>query len=286
MGAEARLKELGLELPTAAEADGNYVTAARSGNLLFLSGHGPLRDGRVVYQGKVGRDLTIEQGQEAARLTGLNLLASARDALGSLDRVRRVVKVLGMVQCADDFADHPKVINGFSDLMVEVFGDAGRHARSAVGMGSLPFGIAVEVEMILEVSGATGRAGSAPRRASTARDPKPAASLDRRSARARRVPTRAARPRRAPPAAGPARRHRARRPRATSTSRRARGRAALRRRTRSRARTAGSSTGAASAEPCRSAGRPARRSASPPRTRWPRPAPPSGPLERPTAASS
>jgi enamine deaminase RidA (YjgF/YER057c/UK114 family) len=134
-----------------------YAMAVRSGNLLFLSGHGPVRDGRVVYQGKVGRELTIEQGQEAARLTGLNLLASARDALGSLDRVRRVVKVLGMVQCADDFADHPKVVNGFSDLMVEVFGDAGRHARSAVGMGSLPFGIPVEVEMILEVSGPAAR---------------------------------------------------------------------------------------------------------------------------------
>jgi enamine deaminase RidA (YjgF/YER057c/UK114 family) len=120
-----------------------------------------------VHQGKVGRDLTIEQGQEAARLTGLNLLATARDTLGSLDRVRRVVKVLGMVQCADDFTEHPKVINGFSDLMVEVFGESGRHARSAVGMGSLPFGIAVEVEMILEVSSSAGRAGGGRRRAST-----------------------------------------------------------------------------------------------------------------------
>jgi enamine deaminase RidA (YjgF/YER057c/UK114 family) len=166
MRAEARLKALHLELPAPPRPMANYVTAARSGNLLFLSGHGPVREGRVVYQGKVGRDLTVEQGQEAARLTGLNLLASARQALGSLDRVRRVVKVLGMVQCADDFTEHPRVINGFSDLMVEVFGDAGRHARSAVGMGSLPLGIAVEIEMILEVSGAAPRGGGAPRRAS------------------------------------------------------------------------------------------------------------------------
>jgi enamine deaminase RidA (YjgF/YER057c/UK114 family) len=164
MGAEARLRALGLALPTPPRPIANYVTAARSGNLLFLSGHGPFREGRVVHQGTVGRDLTVEQGREAARLTGLNLLASARDALGSLDRVRRVVKVLGMVRCPDDFVDHPQVINGFSDLMVEVFGDAGRHARSAVGIGSLPLGIAVEIEMILEV-GRTARPIPARRRA-------------------------------------------------------------------------------------------------------------------------
>jgi enamine deaminase RidA (YjgF/YER057c/UK114 family) len=166
LGAEARLKELGLELPSPPRPVASYVTAVRSGNLLFLSGHGPVRDGRVVHHGRLGRDLTIEQGQEAARLTGLNLLATAREALGSLDRVRRVVKVLGMVQCTDDFTDHPKVINGFSDLMVEVFGDAGRHARSAVGMGSLPFATAVEIEMIREVSGAARRAPATRGRAS------------------------------------------------------------------------------------------------------------------------
>lgn len=169
MGAEARLKTLGIELPAPPRPLATYVTAARSGNLLFLSGHGPMRDGRIVYQGKVGRDLSIEQGREAARLTGLNLLATARETLGSLDRVRRVLKVLGMVQCADDFTDHPAVINGFSDLMVEVFGDAGRHARSAVGMGSLPFGIAVEIEMILEVSGAAVGTRAARSRTSTRR---------------------------------------------------------------------------------------------------------------------
>jgi enamine deaminase RidA (YjgF/YER057c/UK114 family) len=164
MGAEARLKELGLELPATPNPTANYVTAVRSGHLLFLSGHGPLRGGRILYQGTVGRDLTIEQGQEAARLTGLNLLASARDALGSLDGVRRVVKLFGMVRCPEDFVDHPKVINGCSDLMVEVFGDHGRHTRSAIGVGSLPHGIAVEVEMILEVSEAAKGPGGAPRR--------------------------------------------------------------------------------------------------------------------------
>jgi enamine deaminase RidA (YjgF/YER057c/UK114 family) len=136
---------------------GSYVTAVRAGSLLFLSGHGPMRDGRVAYTGRVGADLSLEDGQQAARLTGLNLLATTREALGSLDRVRRVVKVLGLVSCTDTFTEQPKVINGFSDLMVEVFGDAGRHARSAVGMGSLPFGIPVEVEMILEVSGPAAR---------------------------------------------------------------------------------------------------------------------------------
>jgi enamine deaminase RidA (YjgF/YER057c/UK114 family) len=169
MGAEARLKTLGIELPAPPRPMATYVMAARSGNLLFLSGHGPLRDGRIAYQGRIGRDLTVEQGQEAARLTGLNLLASVRAAVGSLDRVRRVVKVLGMVQCADDFTDHPRVINGFSDLMVEVFGDAGRHARSAVGMGSLPFGIPVEIEMIVEVPGAAPRTPSPGRRATSRR---------------------------------------------------------------------------------------------------------------------
>jgi enamine deaminase RidA (YjgF/YER057c/UK114 family) len=155
MRAEARLKALDITLPTPPRPMANYVTAARSGHLLFLSGHGPVRDGAVVHRGKVGRELTIEQGREAARLTGLNLLATTRAALGSLDRVRRVVKVLGMVNCGEDFVDHPGVVNGFSDLMVEVFGDAGRHARSAVGVGSLPLGIAVEIEMVLEVSAAT-----------------------------------------------------------------------------------------------------------------------------------
>jgi enamine deaminase RidA (YjgF/YER057c/UK114 family) len=153
MGAEARFKELNLTLPPPATPLANYVGAVRTGNLLFLSGHGPLRpQGKFTYVGKVGRELTVEQGYQAAREVGLNLLATTRAALGSLDRVKRVVKVLGMVNSAEGFGDQPKVINGFSDLMVEVFGEAiGKHARSAVGMAGLPMGIPVEIEMILEV---------------------------------------------------------------------------------------------------------------------------------------
>jgi len=151
MGAEARLVERKITLPPAPAPLANYVGAVRTGNLLFLSGHGPGR-GQAATRGKVGRDLSVEQGYQAAREVGLNLLATVRAHLGSLDRVRRVVKVLGMVNSADDFGDQPKVINGFSDLMVEVFGEEiGRHARSAVGMAGLPLGIPVEIEMILEV---------------------------------------------------------------------------------------------------------------------------------------
>ena len=151
MGAEARLKALGIELPPLPTPMANYVRAVRTGNLLFLAGHGPQKDGKVLMVGKVGRDLTLEEGVEAARLVGLNLLASTRDALGSLDRVKRIVKVLGMVNSAPGFTDQPKVMNGFSDLMVEVFGERGRHARSAVGMASLPGDLAVEIEMVVEV---------------------------------------------------------------------------------------------------------------------------------------
>ncbi len=153
MGAESRLKELGITLPQPTTPLANYVGAVRVGNLLFLSGHGPIRtDGVPSARGKLGRDLTVEQGYQAAREVGLALLATTRAALGSLDRVRRVVKVLGMVRSAEGFGDQPKVINGFSDLMVQVFGDAaGKHARSAVGMAELPMGIPVEIEMVLEV---------------------------------------------------------------------------------------------------------------------------------------
>jgi enamine deaminase RidA (YjgF/YER057c/UK114 family) len=153
MSAEATLKDKGITLPPPTTPLANYVGAVRTGNLLYLAGHGPLRPaGRFTYTGKVGRELTVEQGYQAAREVGLNLLATTRAALGSLDRVKRVVKVLGMVNAVDGFGDHPKVINGFSDLMVEVFGEAiGKHARSAVGMAGLPLGIPVEIEMILEV---------------------------------------------------------------------------------------------------------------------------------------
>jgi enamine deaminase RidA (YjgF/YER057c/UK114 family) len=153
MGAEARLKEKNITLPPPPTPVANYVGAVRVGNLLFVSGHGPLRsDGQPSARGKVGRDLSVEQGYQVAREVGLALLATTRAALGSLDRVKRVVKVLGMVNSADGFGDQPKVINGFSDLMVEVFGEAvGKHARSAVGMAELPMGIPVEIEMVLEV---------------------------------------------------------------------------------------------------------------------------------------
>ncbi len=152
MSAEARIKEIGLALPPPPKPGGNYVPGVRVGDLLFLSGHGPGRvDGVPSARGKVGRDLSIEDGYKVAREVGINLLGTAKALLGSLDKVKRVVKVLGMVNSAEGFGDQPKVINGFSDLMVEVFGEHGRHARSAVGMAELPSGIPVEIEMILEV---------------------------------------------------------------------------------------------------------------------------------------
>jgi len=151
MAAETRLKELNISLPAPPKPVGNYVGGVAVGNLLFMSGCGPRLPDNTSITGKVGRDLDVEEAYQAARLVGLNMLANVRAQIGSLDRVRRVVKVLGMVNAVPDFREHPKVINGFSDLMVEVFGDAGRGARSAVGMGSLPFQIAVEVEMILEL---------------------------------------------------------------------------------------------------------------------------------------
>ena len=152
MGAEARIKELGITLPQPAKPVGNYIPGVRVGNLLYLSGHGPVRvDGQPTARGKVGRDLSTEEAYKVAREVGINLLGSARVILGSLDKVRRIVKVLGMVNSADGFGEQPKVINGFSDLMVEVFGENGRHARSAVGMAELPMGIPVEIEVILEV---------------------------------------------------------------------------------------------------------------------------------------
>src|SRR5690242_4339679 len=153
MGAESNLKAKNITLPTPATPMGNYVTSVRVGNLLFLAGHGPVRgaDGKMA-RGKVGKDLSVEQGAMVAREVGLNLLATTKTSLGSLDKVKRIVKVLGMVNATEDFGEQPKVINGFSDLMVEVFGDTiGKHARSAVGMGSLPMQIPVEIEMIVEV---------------------------------------------------------------------------------------------------------------------------------------
>jgi enamine deaminase RidA (YjgF/YER057c/UK114 family) len=150
MGAEARLKEKNITLPSEPAPIGNYVNAVQVVNLLFMAGN--TSGAQWTPKGKVGRDLTVEQGYQAARQVGLIMLAKVRAALGSLDRVQRVVKVVGMVNSADDFGDQPKVINGFSDLMVEVFGEAiGKHARSAVGVASLPANAPVEVDVILEI---------------------------------------------------------------------------------------------------------------------------------------
>ena len=150
MRVEARLQELGLALPEPIRPVANYVRFVQTGTLLFISGTGP---GPNAPAGKVGADLTVEQGYAVAREVGLAILATAKDALGDLDRIARVVKVLGMVNCAPDFGDQPKVINGCSDLFVEVLGDAGRHTRSAVGFVALPNQIAVEIECTIEVGG-------------------------------------------------------------------------------------------------------------------------------------
>lgn len=146
-----RLKALGITLPAAPAPIANFVTHVQEGNLLFLSGQGPTEAGGGKHTGKVGADVTIEQAYAHARLTGINLIAVMHAALGDLSRVRRVVKLFGMVNAAPDFADHPAVINGCSDLMVEVFGAAGAHARSAIGQGSLPGRITVEIEAVIAI---------------------------------------------------------------------------------------------------------------------------------------
>ncbi len=151
MGAEARLTELNLTLPPAPKPVATYRSAVRQGNLLYVSGHGPLRPDGTLHLGKLGAGLDLEAGHAAARQTGLAILATVRSHLGTLDKVVRLVKVLGLVNSAPDFGDHPKVINGFSDLMVEVFGESGMAARSALGVAALPNGMAVEVEAIFEV---------------------------------------------------------------------------------------------------------------------------------------
>jgi copper homeostasis protein len=153
---EERLQALGLTLPAVPAPMANYVPYRLAGHFLYLSGQGPKRPDGSFMVGRLGKDATVEQGYEAARLTGLQLLAVAKAALGDLARVEAVVKLLGMVNAEPGFVDHPKVINGCSDLLVEVFGDAGRHARSAVGMGSLPNGIMVEIEAILMIGAKWG----------------------------------------------------------------------------------------------------------------------------------
>jgi len=149
--AETKLQQLGITLPPPPPPGGNYVRTVRTGRLIFQAGVTPRRPDGSRITGKLGRDLTVEQGYEAARLCALNLLANLKETLGDLDRVTRVVKLLGMVNSDPEFGEQPKVINGASDLFVEVFGEKGRHARSAVGMGALPGGTAVEIESIVEV---------------------------------------------------------------------------------------------------------------------------------------
>ena len=148
---EQKLMELGIELNEPSKPVANYVNAVRTGNLMFLAGKGPRTPEGELMTGKLGKDLTVEQGYSAARAVAILQLAVLKSELGELSRVKRIVKVLGMVNATDDFTDHPEVINGFSDLMVEVLGEKGKHARAAVGMGSLPRNIAVEIELIVEV---------------------------------------------------------------------------------------------------------------------------------------
>jgi enamine deaminase RidA (YjgF/YER057c/UK114 family) len=156
MKVEERLKELGLELPPPPRPVANYVPAVQIGNLVFVSGHGPRRAGTPAYMGKLGRELTTPQGYEAARSVMLNILATLKSVLGDLDRIQQVVKLLGMVNCTEDFREQPQVINGASDLLVALYGERGRHARSAVGMQSLPGdadgSIPVEIELIVAVT--------------------------------------------------------------------------------------------------------------------------------------
>jgi enamine deaminase RidA (YjgF/YER057c/UK114 family) len=148
---ERRLEELGIILPEPAAPVANYVPAVRTGNLVFLAGTGPLRPDGTYMTGRLSDDMTIEQGQAAARLAGIALLSALRAEIGDLNLVRRIVKVYGMVNSTAEFTNHPQVINGFSDLMVDVFGPRGRHARGVAGFVSLPLDFAVEIEMVVEV---------------------------------------------------------------------------------------------------------------------------------------
>ena len=148
---EAKLRELNITLPEPPRPVANYVNGVRTGELIFLAGKGPMRADGTEITGKLGADISIEEGYEAARLTAINQLAVLKEMLGDLNKVKRIVKVLGLVNSDPSFIEQPKVINGFSDLMVEVFGDKGKHARAAIGVASLPRGQAVEIELIVEV---------------------------------------------------------------------------------------------------------------------------------------
>ena len=151
MTPEAKLEALGLTLPPVSAPIGSYVTCKRQGDLLYLSGAGPIVQGEVLYKGKVGAEITPDVGYEAAKVSALNLIANLKAELGDLSKVKSIVKLLGLVACADGFYGQPGVINGASDLLFEVFGEKGRHARSAIGVFSLPMNIPVEIEMIVEV---------------------------------------------------------------------------------------------------------------------------------------
>jgi enamine deaminase RidA (YjgF/YER057c/UK114 family) len=148
---EAKLKELGIQLITPAPPIANYLKAVRVGNMVYLSGHGPDKPAGGSVTGKVGKDITVDQAIDAARLTGISLLSTLKATIGDLNKVKRIVRVFGMVNAVDTFTQHPKVINGCSDLLVQVFGENGKHARCAVGMCSLPMNISVEIEMIVEL---------------------------------------------------------------------------------------------------------------------------------------
>ena len=148
---ESKLKELGIELMIPSDPVANYVNTVRSGNLLFISGKGPLKNDGEYIKGKLGYDLSIDEGYEAARATAINLISTIKSAVGDLKNVKKIVRVNGMVNSASNFTDQPKVINGCSDLLVEVFGDRGKHTRVALGMNSLPMNIAVEIDLIIEI---------------------------------------------------------------------------------------------------------------------------------------
>ncbi len=182
MKVEERLKELGIELTRPTTPMGSYVNAVRTGNLLYLAGKGPGLPGKPLPVGKLGRDFSIDQGYGFARDTGLSILAALKEELGDLDRVKRIVKVLGMVNATSEYGSQPEVINGCSDLFVEVFGERGRHARSAVGMGSLPRGIPVESEVSCAVAEAPVRRAAAAKPAAK-RKAAPKAKAKKKSAR-------------------------------------------------------------------------------------------------------
>lgn len=149
--AEQKLKDLKIELLKPSQPMGSYVKAVRSGNLIFLAGHGPTNPDGSLLTGKVGKDVTLEQANQAARQAGIALLSTLKAEIGDLNKIKRIVKVLGMVNCTDEFADQPKVMNGFSDLMVSLFGEKGRHARSSIGVNALPSNMTVEIEMVVEI---------------------------------------------------------------------------------------------------------------------------------------